>query len=137
MQAACEHLFVTSQGHPYARFRRALSTGNPTLAWAAAAELPTLSLVDALALTLLLAGRDPGRFGRAALRWHGRFCAEAFEVDLEEGLAVLVLLSAIRDRPGPASLRALADLLAARGDSELAAVARRSLVERGSPAATS
>jgi hypothetical protein len=32
----CEHLFVTAQGSACARFRRALDSGNPTVALAAA-----------------------------------------------------------------------------------------------------
>jgi hypothetical protein len=42
-----EHLFVTSQGSAYARFRRALLTGNVLLVTAAARELPQISLDDA------------------------------------------------------------------------------------------
>jgi hypothetical protein len=37
---------------------------------------------------LLLADKEPQRFGRAAIRWHGLFCREA-QVDLEEAQAVL------------------------------------------------
>jgi hypothetical protein len=39
---------MTSDGSPYARFRRALATGNPGLVMPAAAELGRLSLADAL-----------------------------------------------------------------------------------------
>jgi hypothetical protein len=69
VSASCEHMFVTSQGSPYARLRRALATGNPTIAWAAAAELPSVELADALALCLLAAS-DTGvrpRDGRPAI----------------------------------------------------------------------
>ena len=41
-------MFVSIKGSPYARFRRALQTGNPTMVQAAAAELPQLSLSDAM-----------------------------------------------------------------------------------------
>jgi hypothetical protein len=41
---------VTSQGSPYGRFRRGLDTGNTTIALAAAAELQSVSLTDALQL---------------------------------------------------------------------------------------
>jgi hypothetical protein len=40
-----EHLFVTSQGSPYGRLRRALDSGNATVALAAASEMPTLGLI--------------------------------------------------------------------------------------------
>src|SRR6476660_9793579 len=67
---------VTSQGSPYARFRRALETRNPTLALTRAAELPHVSLPDALALLLLLRDRDRSRYGRAAGRWVARYLEE-------------------------------------------------------------
>ena len=38
-----EHVFVTSQGSAYGRLRRALDTGNATIALAAAAELELTS----------------------------------------------------------------------------------------------
>ena len=44
---------MTSQGHPYARFRRALGTGSLLIAEAAARDLQTISLADALELCLL------------------------------------------------------------------------------------
>ena len=40
---------VTSHGHHYAQFQRALKTGNAHLALAAAAELRQVGLADALA----------------------------------------------------------------------------------------
>jgi hypothetical protein len=41
-------MFVTSQGSAYARFRRALKTGNINVIRGAAAELPRVDLGDAL-----------------------------------------------------------------------------------------
>jgi hypothetical protein len=41
-------VFVTSEGHAYSRFQRALLTGNLNLIEAAAAELPRVGLDDAL-----------------------------------------------------------------------------------------
>jgi hypothetical protein len=52
-----DHLFVTSQGHPYARFKRALDNGNPVIALSAAAELPYVNLPDALTLCLVMRRR--------------------------------------------------------------------------------
>jgi hypothetical protein len=88
-----------------------------------------VSLEDALALTLLLAARDPDRFDRAGLRWHTRFCREAPAVGLDEALAVLALLAALRDASGRAPLKALGAFFDARGDRELGAVVRRQFVE--------
>ena len=107
----CEHLFVTSQGSAYGRFRRALDAGNANLALAAAADLEHVGLADALELLLLLLEPEPSRFERAALRWHGRYCREVSDVDLAEAQSVLACLTALRgSRPEPAA-HALADLV--------------------------
>jgi hypothetical protein len=110
----CEHLFVTSQGSAYGRLRRALDTGNPTIALAAAAELDFVSLPDALDLVLLLAD-DPARFRRAALRWHARYCADVPDVGFEEAQAVLACLAGLSGRRPKASASALAELVNRRG----------------------
>ena len=69
-------MFVTSQGSPHARFRRALKTGNLAVIRTAAAELPTVNLGDALAVCVAIREAEPQRFERAALRWLARFCVE-------------------------------------------------------------
>jgi hypothetical protein len=48
---------MTSQGHPYTVFGRALEHGKLLVAEATAKELPPLSLTDALELTMLIAER--------------------------------------------------------------------------------
>jgi hypothetical protein len=102
---------VTSQGSAYSRLRRALDTGNATLALGAAADLEHVGLEDALELLLVLLDSEPVRFERAALRWHGRYCREVNDVDLLEAQAVLACLAALRGRrPAPAA-HALADLV--------------------------
>ena len=73
---------MSSDGNPYARFRRALATGNLHLVIAAAAELPRVGLRDALEVCLLLRDGDPERYDRAAVRWAGRFALEAQGVSL-------------------------------------------------------
>jgi hypothetical protein len=105
---------VTAQGSAYHRFRRALDRGNVTEALSSASELEHVGLAEALELCLLLADKDPHRFGLAAVRWHGRFCREA-RIDLEEAqavLAALALLTGDRKRNGAF---ALAELLSRRG----------------------
>ena len=62
-------MFVTSQGSPHARFRRALGRGEPMHALAAAEELPALTLSDSLELCLLLARAEDRRYPRFAARW--------------------------------------------------------------------
>src|SRR5579884_2779429 len=73
---------MTSDGNPYARFRRALETGNEALVTAAARELPRIALDDALRICLVLRGGDPERYERAAVRWLGRFALEARAVSI-------------------------------------------------------
>lgn len=50
---------MSIKGGSYARFRKALETGNITIVRAAAAELPTINLDDALRICVLLRGADP------------------------------------------------------------------------------
>lgn len=103
---------VTSQGSAYARFRTALATGNATIAWAAATELPRIGLSDALALCLLLVDVDRPRYERAVVRWHGRLCVEAKGLTLEEAQLALAAFNAFPHGP---AVEALAGLLADRG----------------------
>jgi hypothetical protein len=105
---------VTAQGHAYARLRRALDRGNVTEALSAATELNHVGLVEALEIVLLLRDKAPQRFGKAALRWHGRYCREV-DVTLEEAQAVLAALALLAgDRKRNAAF-ALAELLSRRG----------------------
>jgi hypothetical protein len=110
----CEHPFVTSQGSAYGRLRRALDTGNPTIALAAAAELDFVSLPEALELVLLLVD-DPTKFRRAALRWHARYCGDVPDVGFEEAQAVLACLAGLTGRRPKAAASALAELVNWRG----------------------
>jgi hypothetical protein len=107
-----EHLFVTSQGSSFMRFRRALDRGNVTEALSAASELQFVGLAEALELTLLLAEGDPDKYERAAVRWHVRFVYESKNVGIRESQAVLALLAAIPANSLAAT--ALAELLSRR-----------------------
>jgi hypothetical protein len=117
---------VTSQGHPYARFRRALESGNVVNAWAAAAELEHVSLADAFALCLLVREREPERFPSLAVRWLGRFCCEQ-QVTLHEAALVAAHLAALNGHEIEAVMRAraLVELLEAHGQREIAGAGRR------------
>ena len=96
---------VTSQGHPYARFRRALATGNPRIAEAAARDLEHIGLADALTLCLLYRD-DPERYERAAARWIGRLVAERPRLRLSEvELAVGAFREALHSDRGETTLR--------------------------------
>lgn len=85
---------MTSQGHLYSQFQRALRTGNATLAVDAARELERLTLEDALGLCMLLR-RDGRRYQRAAARWLSRYHAEVEGVTLTEIREIADLLAAL------------------------------------------
>ena len=116
----CERVFVTSQGSPYGRFKRALAGTNPLIALAAARELPRLSLADALSLLLVLRS-DPDLYARAAARFHARYV-----IDTKLGAAdSALLLAALNGLAGPSpatAAAALRALLEAQGEHHLASL---------------
>src|SRR5918993_2144774 len=106
---------VTSDGSAYTRFQRALAARNPLLIRTTAAELPRIELGDALAIALVLLDVEPDRYGRAAARWHARFCLEVKGVDLAESGAVLALLGGLTGASQLGAGQALASVCEARG----------------------
>lgn len=114
---------VTSQGSPYARFQRALSsglrTGRSSLAWAAATEVEHVDLQDALVLVLLVV--DEPRFPRAAARWVGRICDEIPSLTLRQ---VQLMTGALGGLPDRAAAIALAAVCESLGLSRAAAATR-------------
>jgi hypothetical protein len=107
-------MFVTSDGSPYARFRRALGTGNQLLVLAAARELPRVGLDDALRICLVLRDGDSERYDRACVRWLGRFALEARGATIHDVRAAADALDALPQDPGGAMER-LQALCLARG----------------------
>jgi hypothetical protein len=107
---------VTSGGSPYARFKRALATGNLALVRAAAAELASIDLGDALAICLLMGERDDQRFERAAVRWLARLALERPGLRLEDLREGLVAFEAMPYNPAGArqALAALCERLGLR-----------------------
>jgi len=87
-----------SNGSAYARFRRALNTGNQALVLTAAKELPQIGLDDALRICLILREGDPERYERAAVRWLGRFATEARGVTIEALKAAANALDELTER---------------------------------------
>ena len=69
-------MFVTAQGSPATRFRRAVERKSLLNAELAAREMGQLNLEEALSLVLLYAAADDPRFDRAATRWIARLCTE-------------------------------------------------------------
>jgi len=102
---------MTSHGSAYARFRRALDTGNLTMIRAAAAELPQVSLSDALQVCWAIRHGEAELYERACVRWLARFCAEAEAVTLPDVRAAAGALGDLgerqRERPAVGALNAL------------------------------
>ena len=99
---ACEHAFVTSQGSPQTRFRRAIESRSVLLAELAAREMSWLPLTDALKLVLLYADAEDPKFERAACRWLGRLALERDGTTLAEAQLAGAALVAARDQPDTA-----------------------------------
>jgi hypothetical protein len=112
---------MTSQGSAYARFKRSLANGNPSIVLAAAAELPHVNLADALAISLLLLDKQPERFESAAVRWHSRLCREA-RLSLVEANVTLAGLMAMAGQGRDAGGHAVLSVCDAHGLTEAAAV---------------
>jgi hypothetical protein len=82
---------LTAQGHPRARFKRAIEGGWIFHAELAAREAGNLTLPEALQLVCLYAEAEPAKFERAALRWHARFVAVAAPSLLQAQIALAAL----------------------------------------------
>ena len=91
---------MTSQGHAYTRLRRVLATRSSALMIrAAAAELPSVPLEDALDICLALLELEPDTFRRTATRWGSRLAIEC-KLDLVDAQLALAAPAAL---PGPAA----------------------------------
>ena len=75
---------MTAQGHPRAIFKRAIETGNLLVAEMTARKLGRISLDESLALTVLVAEKDPERRSRFAMRWLRRLLEEDESLTIEE-----------------------------------------------------
>ena len=116
---------MSIKGSPYAWFRRSIEAGRALDAWAAAHELESLALADALALCLVLLDEDPGRYERAAVRWVARLAMEDARPGLDGLLLVLAALSALRADERAAASAALSALLERNGQHACVEVLER------------
>src|SRR4051812_1296726 len=81
-------------GSAYARFKRALKSGNVHLVRATAAELDgPMRLDDALEVLAAIRTADPERYVRAAARWAARATLECPDVALSDLALLLAALS--------------------------------------------
>jgi hypothetical protein len=83
---------VSIKGSPYARFQRSLETRNLSVVLAAAAELQSIQLDDALEILILMAAENDPRFDRAATRWVGRLLTETPPMNLQDARFALTLV---------------------------------------------
>jgi hypothetical protein len=121
---------MTSQGTPHGRFQRAIERGQLFQAELAARELGWLNLGDALELTVLIAQNDPARYGRAAVRWHGRLALETSGLELADSqLALAALASLPTDAEGATAALVTLDELERRARAGGAKV-HRSCISR-------
>ncbi len=111
-------MFVSAAPSPYERFARALNAGDLLTARIHAADLPRISLADALALTLLYAQADPARYDRAAARWLA-LLVDLPAVTIEEAAAAADALRR-RGLAAPAGRRALRALMYDLGQPDAA-----------------
>jgi hypothetical protein len=84
---------------------------------AAAKELPQLSLIDALELTMLIARKDPRRHPRVAARWLLRYLEECDEATIDEAAMVAACLAALagdRHRDAVLTVRVMAERATSR-----------------------
>jgi hypothetical protein len=88
-------LRITAQGHPRAIFSRAIEHGNLMVAETTAREIGRVSLVESLALTALIAQKDPRRRSRVAARWLLRYLEARDQAGIEEAALVASALAAL------------------------------------------
>jgi hypothetical protein len=84
---------------------------------AAARELPQLSLLDALELTMLIARKDSSRYPRVAARWLQRLLEEHPDLTIEESAlaaSCLVALPGAGYREAAQTLKVMADVATSR-----------------------
>ena len=117
---------MTSEGRPYARFRRALDGSSIELIRSAASELERIDLADCLAFLEL----EPAPYPRAATRWVARLALE-HRLTLAESQLALAALGALDGATARAGAEALIELCTSHGLSRGEAVVGAWLGRRG------
>jgi hypothetical protein len=114
---------MTSQGSAHGRFQRAIRDRHLRRASMAARELGTVSLADALALTLLTVELEDDRWPRAGARWLGRFIVESPAITISEaGLAAAAIQHLLAGRDSRLAAETLRQLAATHGHTMVAAI---------------
>jgi hypothetical protein len=102
-------MFVTSDGSPHSRLRRAIQAQSLPLIRVAAAELGLIDLRDALGILVVIERHAEERFEAAAVRWAGRLALETPGLELAELAGAVESLNALPDEHAQRSLLALAE----------------------------
>ena len=89
---------MSIKGSPYSRFLRSLETRRLSVVLAAAAELQTVQLDDALEILILMAAEKDPRFDRAAARWVRRLLSET-PIGLADGRYAIALVERLPQCP--------------------------------------
>jgi hypothetical protein len=96
--AVCEHVFVTAQGQPLTRYRRALERRHVFGDEIAAREMGFVPLRDALGLLALYASEGSPKYDKAATRWLARLALESDDLQLRDvQLAAAAALPVLTD----------------------------------------
>jgi hypothetical protein len=102
---------LTAQGSPYSIFKRAIERGNLMVAEATLrTEIPRPSLLDLLALTALIAQKDPKRHARVSARWLERWLAASGDATIHDVTFAAAALQELRGRHHDKALAALRDM---------------------------
>ena len=108
-------MFVTSQGSPATRFKRAIERRSLINAELAAREMTQVSLEQALQLVILYAEQGEERFEKAAVRWLGMLLLEK-PMPISLAAQCVELVSQLRGPEAERVARALAALAALARD---------------------
>jgi hypothetical protein len=96
-------MFVTAQGSPHTRFRRAIEHRSLLNAELAAREMGKVTLEEALQLVVLYAEQADPRAERAMVRWLGRLFTERQQLPFTLAAQCVELVAQLR---GPEAERA-------------------------------
>ena len=110
----CQPRYTRPDTIPYVTFRAALDAGDLARVLQLAKHVGTVKLVDGLRICILLRDGDRQRYGRAAVRWLGRFGLEARGATIEDMREAAHLLDVLPDDPGGA-MEGLSQLCVSRG----------------------
>jgi hypothetical protein len=89
---------MAAQGHPRTIFRRAIEHGNLTVAEATVREIGAVSLEEALALTVLVAQKEPHRRSAFAIRWLRRLIDEDRHLTIDQAALAASALASLGGR---------------------------------------